>query len=287
MASDKKKAAKKLAKQQKRELQREADNQSFRRSDSKNLRGAMNEAYGPKEPVETITETAKMSSPQTDTVTDTGKIVHETVKVASVEKPVSARSAAINRDFAGQSSFLLAIATGLAVLMAIAVWYFRSNTPSGISLNSVMLVLGTLFPLFLAAGLAMLAVSIQARGNRPIVRIILTTLMLYLFIDFAENALLYALSDQSGYGGVLRVLAVIKWAGPAFAAILLSSILPKNGGLGMLAHLILRYLFPISVALIIASMDSNASQIITGLGVIISLVVLSAYATSLSDEGQS
>ena len=148
----------------------------------------------------------------------------------------------------------------------------------------IVFFLDVLFPITFGAGFALLATGLQTRGNRPIVRMILTALLFAVLADFSENALVFkALTGGQTYP-VQWPLTVIKYAMLGISAVLLSSIMVVSGLLGTIAMLFLRFIFPISIAILVAGIGGRLGTDIVGASFPLGLLLLAIYSKVLSSE---
>lgn len=192
------------------------------------------------------------------------------------------------------ASILLAIATGIAILFAFVMvllpggrdavpamgGVLEANTP--LKTAQIVFFLDILFPITFGAGFALLATAFQTRGNRPIVRMVLTGILFAVLADFSENALVFkALTGGDTYA-VQWPLTVIKYAMLALSAVLLSSIMVVSGILGTMAILFLRFFFPISIAVLVAGIGGRMGGDIVGATFPLGLMLLAIYAKTLN-----
>ncbi|MDJ0613971.1 MAG: hypothetical protein QNJ29_09860 [Rhizobiaceae bacterium] len=287
--NSRKSLSKKLAKQEKRALRAEADRARFQRSDRKTLAEASNKtapvaAIAPRKPLGSADESGSVGKNST---------------VVSNSDPCS--KSVINHQLAQQASILLAIAAGIGVLMGLVLAFVPGGETAIMATGGVLeanaqiadvpkttagLVLGldTLFPVFFGGGLAVLVTSIQSRGNRPLVRLILTALLVAVLADFAENSLVYKLLTGEGESSFQWTATVIKYASIAFAGVTLATVLPITGALGHLAHIAIRYVFPIGIAVLLSGIGSDVLKHIVGASFPAILFILAFYAGQLSGE---
>lgn len=200
----------------------------------------------------------------------------------------------VNSDLLSNASVLLAIATGIAILFAIVMAMLPGGldavpamggvlqTTSPLKTAQIVFFLDILFPITFGAGFALLATAFQTRGNRPIVRMILTALLFVVLADFSENALVFkALTGGETYP-VQWPLTVIKYAMLGISAVLLSTIMVVSGIMGMVAMLFLRFVFPISIAALVAGMGGRLGSDVVGASFPIGLLLLALYAKALA-----
>lgn len=200
----------------------------------------------------------------------------------------------VNSDLLSNASVLLAIATGIAILFAIVMAMLPGGldavpamggvlqTTSPLKTAQIVFFLDILFPITFGAGFALLATAFQTRGNRPIVRMILTALLFVVLADFSENALVFkALTGGETYP-VQWPLTVIKYAMLGISAVLLSTIMVVSGIMGMVAILFLRFVFPISIAALVAGMGGRLGSDVVGASFPIGLLLLALYAKALA-----
>lgn len=192
------------------------------------------------------------------------------------------------------ASILLAIAAGIAILLGLAMVFLPGGKDAVPAMGGVLqasapletaqivFMLDILFPITFGAGFALLANAFQCRGNRPIVRMILTALLLVVLADFSENALVF----KTLTGGEVYVaqwpLTVIKYAMLALSAVLLSTIININVFVGMTSMIFLRYGFPILIALLVSGIGGRVAGDVVGASFPLGLILLSIYAMNLS-----
>lgn len=200
----------------------------------------------------------------------------------------------INKSMAGHAAFLLGIATCIALALGFAMFGLeggRVGVPAmggvgdvQIPLHSaqVILFLDIIFPIAFGSGFALLTTSMQSRGNRPLVRLILTAVLVAVVSDFLENALVYStMIGEEPY--LLRwPLTVVKYSGLAFAAVMLSAVMPIVGLAGNLVHLLIRFVFPLAIAVIISGLGGQAMADAAGATFPVTLFMMAIYARQLS-----
>lgn len=192
------------------------------------------------------------------------------------------------------ASFLLAIATGIAILFAVVMVLLPGGQDAVPAMGGVLqatapfktaqivFFLDILFPITFGAGFALFTTAFQTRGNRPVVRLILTALLFVVLADFSENALVFkALTGGETYA-VQWPLTVIKYAMLGVSAVLLSSIMFVKGTIGLVAMLFLRFVFPISIAALLAGIGGRMGSDIVGATFPLGLLLLAFYANMLA-----
>ena len=192
------------------------------------------------------------------------------------------------------ASFLLAIATGIAVLFAICMAFLPGGIDAVPAMGGVLkataplqtaqivFFLDILFPITFGAGFALLATAFQSRGNRPLIRMILSALLFVVLADFSENALVFkALTGGETYA-VQWPLTVIKYALLALSAVLLSCVTTVQGTLGKIVIIFLRFIFPISIAALVAGIGGRIGSDVIGATFPFGLLLLAIYANMLS-----
>lgn len=206
------------------------------------------------------------------------------------------RFSKMSSELLSNASVFLAIATGIAILFAIVM----ATLPGGVDavpamggvlqatapLKTAQIVffLDILFPITFGAGFALLATAFQTRGNRPIVRMILTALLFVVLADFSENALVFkALTGGKTYSAQWP-LTVIKYAMLGISAVLLSAIMVVSGVLGTIAMLFLRFVFPLSIAFLVAGIGGRLGSDVVGASFPIGLLLLALYADSVASS---
>lgn len=260
-----------IAKNEKRALREEADldSKTFNRDEA--------------------VSTASKSQPEKSNATSVG--THQRTPVPSVAKRES-----VAAKLSSHASTLLAIAAGIVVLLGIVMFGFEGGKQAvptiGGVLNeqvpaktaNIVFMLDTLFPIFFGAGLIVFASSFQSRGNRPLVRLILTVLMISILADFVENSLAYSVMNGGDVSPLKFPATVIKYAGLAIAGVMLSCLVARVNSLATSVHVILRYVFPISVSLLIAGIGGETVRIIVGASFPVILLILAVYATKRAED---
>ncbi len=202
---------------------------------------------------------------------------------------------AISSELLWHASCLFAFVAGTGLLMMFAAFYLpegvkavraASGFPeSGITVRTaqIIMALDTLFPIFLLSGTAVLATALQTRGNRPLVRMILTTLLFVMIFDMAENALVYAAISNGEVSSSQFPLTVAKYGGLALASILFSVILPMIGKFGTAIHIFLRYLIPISTAILATGLGDQLMRDAITAGSVITIFAMAVYPQVLAE----
>lgn len=255
------------------------------KTDAVSLRNAMDEISSEK----TDTLPYIKTNPEIDT-SNSKDILH-------VESAISKINS--NNEMLKIASMLLSISTGIAILFGLIMAFLPGGNDAVPAMGGVLqataplqtaqivFALDILFPITFGAGFALLACAFQRRGNRPVVRMILTALLFVVLADFSENALVYkALIGGETYAAQWP-LTVVKYAMLGLSAVLLSSIIIVKGVLGMLAMLFLRIVFPISVALLVAGIGGRMGGDIVGATFPVGLLLLAVYANTLCSDDAS
>lgn len=200
----------------------------------------------------------------------------------------------VSSELLSNASVLLAIATGIAVLFAFVMAFLPGGVDAVPAMGGVLqatapmktaqvvFFLDILFPITFGTGFALLATAFQTRGNRPIVRMILTALLFAVLADFSENALVFKALTGGEIYPVQWPLTVIKYAMLGISAVLLSTIMVVSGFMGTLAILFLRFFFPISIAILVAGIGERLGSDIVGATFPLGLLLLALYANSLA-----
>lgn len=200
----------------------------------------------------------------------------------------------VNSGLLLNASVLLAIATGIAILFAIVMAFLPGGIDAVPAMGGVLqataplktaqivFFLDILFPITFGAGFALLATAFQTRGNRPIVRMIITALLFVVLADFSENALVFKALTGGEIYPVQWPLTVIKYAMLGISAVLLSAIIVVSGVLGTIAMLFLRFVFPISIAILVAGIGGRLGSDLVGATFPLGLLLLALYANSLA-----
>lgn len=200
----------------------------------------------------------------------------------------------ISSKLLSNASVLLAIATGIAILFAIVMAALPGGLDAVPAMGGVLeataplktaqivFFLDILFPITFGAGFALLATAFQTRGNRPIVRMIITALLFVVLADFSENALVFKALTGGEIYPVQWPLTVIKYAMLGISAVLLSAIIVVSDVLGTIAMLFLRFVFPISIAILVAGIGGRLGSDLVGATFPLGLLLLALYANSLA-----
>lgn len=192
------------------------------------------------------------------------------------------------------ASILLAIATGIAMLFAVAMVILPGGQDAVPAMGGVLkatapletvqivFFLDILFPITFGAGFALLATAFQTRGNRPIVRMILTALLFVVLADFSENALVFKALIGGETFAIQWPLTVIKYAMLGISAVLLSTIMVIKGTISTIAMLFLRFFFPVSIAALVAGIGGRVGSDVIGAIFPIGLLLLAIYARHIA-----
>lgn len=199
------------------------------------------------------------------------------------------------RNQLGVASIFLSIAIGISILFAFVMAFLPGGLDAVPAMGGVLqevnaplqtaqivFMLDMLFPIAFGAGFALLATAFQSRGNRPIVRMILTALLFVVLVDFTENSLVFkALTGGETYF-VQWPLTVVKYGLLALSAMLLSSIIIVANVVGVIAQIFLRYIFPVLIALLVAGIGGRVGGDIVGAIFPLGMILLVIYASNLS-----
>jgi hypothetical protein len=113
---------------------------------------------------------------------------------------------------------------------------------------------------------------------------IITALLFVVLADFSENSLVFkALTGGETYP-VQWPLTVIKYAMLGISAVLLSAIMVVSGVLGTIAMLFLRFVFPLSIAFLVAGIGGRLGSDVVGASFPIGLLLLALYANSVASS---
>ena len=239
----------------------------------------------------------KISGPISSSSDEKSSLKAETVAVAKakvIRHTASNVPVVVNTDLLSVSAIVLALATGIAVLLGIASFalpggseavpamggVLQANVPPGTA--RWVFFLDTLFPIAFGSGLAIFATSFQSRGNRPLVRLILTALLVGVVADFSENALVFRALTGGDTLSLQWPITVVKYAVIAFAGVMMSAIVFGNGMLGRAVVVVLRYVFPILIAALVAGIGGRTGADIVGASFPLALLLLAVYANNLS-----
>lgn len=280
---------KKLAKQRKRELRAEADKARFQNSDRKSISAIV----GNREAGVTHTQALSPNNSSPDVYRSTTRN--------------KTGNSLVQQNLSANASFVLSLALGALLLMAFlagadinggkaVIHAFGGNflvPPQGIpeEIFRVTILLDTVFPMMLGAGFAILLTSVQSRGNRPLVRMALSAILVGVLADFAENAVVFSALQGNPVSPFQIVFSVVKFAAFAFAGVIGSALIPVYGFFGKATHLLLRYVFPVAASLSIAKVNTGelfgfTDEMLSGaIGIcfIVTILTLAIYAMNLSE----
>jgi len=155
--------------------------------------------------------------------------------------------------------------------------------------TSYNLLLNASTLLAIASGIAILFALVMAvlpGGNRPIIRMILTALLFVVLADFSENALVFKSLTGGQTLAIQWPLTVIKYAMLGISAVLLSFIMVIKGIMGTISMLFLRFVFPISIAVLVASIGGRIGSDVIGATFPLGLLLLAIYARQQSLTGR-
>ena len=202
-----------------------------------------------------------------------------------------------SRNLLNSASILLAIATGIAFLFVVVMLTLPGGKDAVPAMGGVLqatapmqtaqivFFLDILFPITFGAGFTLLATAFQSGGNRPLVRVILAVLLFVVLADFSENALVFKVLTGGETYAVQWVLTVIKYAMLGLSAVLLSTIMILRGRLGDICLIFLRFIFPLSIAALVAGIGGRIGSDVIGATFPLGLLLLAVYAKTLSQEG--
>lgn len=147
--------------------------------------------------------------------------------------------------------------------------------------------LDVLFPFFYGGGLILLIASFQNRGNRPLVRLMLTSLLLAVAADFLENALVFKVIGGDPENVIQFPLTVLKYGGIAFAGVLFTAIMPVDNGTGRLLNFLLRYAFPAAIAFLVSGIGGDFARQVISACFPAMLLLLAIYAKGVLADTKS
>lgn len=218
-------------------------------------------------------------------------------KITSVTADkVSRRFSQTSSNLLSNASLLLAIATGIAILFAVVMAVLPGGQDAVPAMGGVLeataplktaqvvFFLDIVFPITFGAGFALLATAFQTRGNRPIVRMILTALLFVVLADFSENALVFKALTGGDTLAVQWPLTVVKYSMLGISAVLISSIMVIKGIMGIVSMLFLRFFFPLSIAILVAGVGGRMGSDVIGATFPLGLLLLAIYSKMLSSE---
>ena len=286
------KKAKKRAKQEKRAERIRADKARFQRSDRKSISSIV----GNRDVDVSVPVSKEPFLPVSGIMPSKGM------------KPFQSR---IRQDLARNASIVLSLAAGVFILMGMlvaakvagaedALRAFGGNflqAPQNLvpDISRLVLLMDTLFPMLLGAGFAMLLSSVQERGNRPLVRLALTAVLVGVLADFTENALVFSGLQDNTVSPFQIIFSILKYGMFALAAVLASALVPVRGVMGWMVKLLLLFVFPFAAALSICKIGAinvfgiEEKMITAFIGVVFLVTILSLaiYAALLSEDDNS
>lgn len=216
--------------------------------------------------------------------------------VTDIEPQVVPHTNTERQELFGIAATILSIAAGIGVLIGVSTIFLPEGKEavtaiaglgiSDVSSRSVQIafLLDTLFPLFYGAGIILLVSAFQRRGNRPLVRLILTGLLFAVIADFAENGLVLSSVSGGEQSMLLWPLTVIKYGLIALVGILISSLLDRSEAFSSFISLLLRYLFPIAIGVLVSRLAGENIETLIGASFPILLFLLAAYSNSKSSH---
>lgn len=240
-----------------------------------------------------LDEAQALDAMQSDTTSTPAQPVKK-VPEKIVEAPRESRK---EPGLLGHASVTLSLAAGFGFLMLLAALFLPDGIsavratggfPEGaVSQQSaqIVLTLDTLFPTFLFAGLALLVTGFQSRGNRPLVRLILTALLVVMISDLAENALVFIAVTGGEANAFQPTLTAVKYAVLAFAGIMLTALLPIKDSLGQFVHVLLRYAYPLGAAFLLSGLGGPVVRDVIAVLLPIAVLVLAIYSQQRADSG--
>lgn len=233
---------------------------------------------------------------EADSMRETGSAAPGHSAPGNSENTVTLQS--VNPYMARDAAIVLGMGAAIAVVMLLVAVLMPEGReaikgiggfvkgPVSLSAAQVALTLDILFPLFYGAGLVVFATSLQTRGNRPLVRLILTAMLVGVAADFAENAFAFDAMTGGNTYPFQWPLTVVKYAAIAFAAVLLSSLIIPYDGVSALVRFAARYLFPLGVAALISGIGGEDVRSILAVLFPISLLLLAQLAHNLGNSDQ-
>ena len=217
------------------------------------------------------------------------------VAAAVATSAIAKRTTTSARSLLEPASTLLFLAAGVGLVMflvglavdggrdaILAIGGLNTGSVAPVPLRFALL-LDTLFPIFYGAGTAALFAALQSRGNRPLVRLVLTAILVGVGADFLENGIIQqALTGAAPGAATLSVLTVLKYGALAFAGAAGSALLPPGNSFFRLASVfVLRFLFPLAVAVVISGLAQSWVISVVGIGFVVALTLLALYAREL------
>lgn len=265
--------------------------QDYTRTDAINLRNSIDELSDNEKAVNTPQSTLVS---QTSSSAPTKSVVNEydsgKRSIGSVQSLRDQSSVQVKKRLLGVSSVMFAVATGLSILMGLVIFYLPDGKDAIMAMSGmlqatadertarIVFLLDILFPISFGAGAALMAAAYQIRGNRPLVRLFLIALLVAILADFSENSYVYQMLLGSEPATAQWSLTVIKYCLLGFAGVLLSVIIKPVGFLGNLCILILRFVFPVSIAVLLSGLGGVHTTEIIGAGFPVLLLLLALFA---------
>jgi hypothetical protein len=267
--------------------------QDYTRTDAINLRNSIDDLAGNRKTKDRLQSTSvSQSANPSQIISDNRNDYRGTMSDSSSRSQKNQASILVKKRLLGVSSILFSIAVGLTILMGLVIAYLPDGREAIMAMGGmlqataeertarIVFLLDILFPISFAAGAALLATAFQVRGNRPLVRLFLFALLIAILADFSENSLVYQMLLGSESITSQWSITVIKYCMLGFSGVLLSVIIRPGGFLGNLCILILRYVFPLAIAVLLSGLGGVKVAEIIGAGFPVLLLLLAIYALS-------
>ena len=218
----------------------------------------------------------------------------ETQNRQTIVTPV--KSQEVRKSLFLHTTILLVIAIFVSLIMATIAVLKPETMPALAAIGGVgsedvteqsikpYLFLDTLFPVFYGAGFAGLAVAFQNRGNRPLIRFVLTAILIAVVADFTENALVLQNASSGTIGTEFKSVAtMVKYAVLALSGVAISMVIQGSDSISTAARLVLRYGFPVAVAILVTGWQGEFARNLVGMSfpVILALLALLCWQNHL------
>ena len=219
-------------------------------------------------------------------------------KPIKVAQPKNSENVVAGNKLLLIASQLLFIAAGVSALMIACLFLLPDGLKAVPSIGGlaqenviestarIVFSIDLLFPLMFYGGLMMMAVAFQTRGNRPLVRLSLTALLIVLTADCVENVLALEGMLQNNWSVFLKPVSIIKFIILAIAAILISAIINTSGMFGKLVAAILRFIFPVLTVMSLSGLKFEYSEYTGAIILTVLLLILAQYAFMQSSSSE-
>ena len=201
-------------------------------------------------------------------------------------------------ELAGYAFYLLVLTLVTAAIIAVASIMLPGGKAAILALSGInsgsllpntlqtLTALDVIFPIYYCGSLMLLVTSLQVRKNRPLVRILLSVILIVAVSDFFENALVATGKSNSLAQAIQPVFSVLKFGALGLAAVLFSAVLPAIGKFVDVTRFLTRYAVPVGVGAIIYDLvgveHSGIAFELGGLLILATMVSLTLLAANLA-----